>query len=73
MELMLSGVRLRRGARWPGQLLLVVALGLGVMALAWCVGDLWQWFAQRLEVFLLLGGIGCGAIGGIVTAALASR
>jgi len=58
-ELVFSGMRLRRGARWPWQLLMLAAIALCAVALAWFVGDLWQWLNRRLEVLLLLGGIGC--------------
>src|SRR5262249_40582168 len=52
-------VLLRRGASWRFQLplfglILALAAGLTVM-----VGDFFGWFSHRLEVLIVLGGIGC--------------
>ena len=55
-----GGVPLRRGASWGWQGLMALLLALTVVALAGLVvGDVSGWLFQRLEILVLLGGIGC--------------
>jgi glycosyltransferase Alg8 len=58
-ELELSNIRLRRGASCPRQLLMLATLGFCAAVLIVVVGDLWHWLSHRIEVLLVLGGIGC--------------
>src|ERR1043166_2026388 len=54
-----AAVLLRRGAAWPFQLVLLLILLIFAASLARVFDSLFAWFSHRLEVLIVLGGIGC--------------
>src|SRR5690349_8689108 len=54
-----GSVLLRRGARWPFQAALVLVLTVLGASLLGAVGSFGEWLGHRVEVLIVLGGIGC--------------
>jgi glycosyltransferase Alg8 len=52
-------VPLRRGATWRHQLPVAFALAIAAAALAVLAGHVFTWISHRIEILLVLGGIGC--------------
>src|SRR5688572_1995933 len=52
-------VPLRRGATWRHQLPVVFALTIAAAMLAALAGPIITWMTHRIEILLVLGGIGC--------------
>lgn len=54
-----EGITLRRGATWPCQIAAIAALLCSAFLCACYVGDFLTWISRRVELLLLLGGVGC--------------
>jgi len=54
-----AAIPLRRGASWPLQLPLFIMLLVSAAMLAGIVGHVFTWLSHRIEILLVLGGIGC--------------
>jgi mannuronan synthase len=54
-----GSVLLRRGATWPFQAALFLMLAVIVASLLGAVGSFYDWLSHRVEVLVVLGGIGC--------------
>jgi hypothetical protein len=52
-------VPLRRGANWRHQLTVGFALAIAAAVLVAQAGHVFTWLTQRIEILLMLGGIGC--------------
>src|SRR6185503_5852063 len=65
-----AAVPLRRGATWWHQLLLLMALIATAMFLGDIAGGLITWLPQRVEILLVVGGIGCWRWGWFVLQSL---
>src|SRR5438093_2963653 len=54
-----AAVLLRRGAAWPFQLVQLLIVLILAASLARELDSLFAWFGHRLEVLIVLAGIGC--------------